>query len=136
MTVKLGVFGAALLLAGSALASNPAAEEADALDGFVETGETANCVSMRSASIDPIDENRLLFKVGTRYYLNETSGSCERASSSFNRIEVTLFGPRACRGEILRVVDNNSGMFEGSCSLGEFRGLKKKPKEAPVEETR
>lgn len=136
MIGKLGVFGAALLAAGSALASDPAVEEADALDGFVETGETVSCVSMRSTSIDPIDENRLLFKVGSRYYLNETNGSCERAGSSFNRIEVTLFGPRACRGEILRIVDNNSGAFEGACSLGEFRGLKKKPKDAPAEQSR
>lgn len=124
--------GAALLAAGSALASEPAIDEADKLARFTETGETVNCVSMRSTSIDPIDENRLLFKVGSRYYLNETRGSCERASSSFNRIEVTLFGPRACQGEILRVVDNQSGIFEGACSLGEFRRLEKKPA-LPVE---
>lgn len=135
MIGKLGVFGAALLAAGSAFASDPATEEPDALDGFVETGETVDCVSMRSTSIDPIDENRLLFKVGARYYVNETNGTCERAGSSFNRIEVTLFGPRACRGEILRIVDNNSGIFEGACSLGEFRALKKKPKEAAAGKT-
>lgn len=136
MTVKLGVFGAALLIAGSALAAEPAADEPDALDGFVETGEIVNCVSMRSASIDAIGENRLLFKVGARYYLNETRGSCDRADSSFNRIEVTLVGPQACKGEIVRVIDNNSGIFEGSCSLGQFRTLKKKPKEASAEGTR
>lgn len=135
MIGKLGVFGVALLAAGSAIASDPAGEEADGLDGFVETGETVNCVSMRSTSIDPIDENRLLFKVGSRYYVNETLGSCERAASSFNRIEITLFSPRACRGEIVRIVDNNSGFFEGSCSLGDFRALKKKPKEAAAEKT-
>ncbi len=136
MIGRLGVLSAALLAAGSALAGDPAADEADALDGFIPTGQSVTCVSMRSTSIDPIDENRLLFKVGTRYYLNETRGSCERAGSSFNRIEVTLFGPRACQGEILRVVDNNSGMFEGACSLGDFQELKKKPKEAPAAETR
>jgi hypothetical protein len=136
MIGKLGVFAAAILLAGSALAGDPAAEEADALDGFVETGETVNCVSMRSTTIDPIDEKRLLFKVGTRYYVNETSGSCERASSPFNRLELRLFGPRACRGEILRVIDNSSGLFEGACSLGDFRALKKKPKETEAEDAR
>ncbi len=127
MVRMLCVFSAALLAVTPALASDPAVDEADKLAGFTETGETENCVSMRSTGIEPIDANRLLFKVGSRYYLNETRGSCERASSSFNRIEVTLFGPRACQGEILRVVDNQSGMFEGSCSLGEFRRLEKKP---------
>ena len=135
MIGKLGLFGAALLAASPALAGDPAADEPDALAGFEETGETVTCISMRATSIDPIDENRLLFKVGSRYYLNETSGSCERAERAFNRIEVTLFGSRACRGEILRIVDNNSGMFEGACSLGDFRGLRKKPKEAPAEES-
>lgn len=136
MIGKLWIFGAALLAAGSALAGDEAAEDVSGVDGFVETGESVNCVSMRSARIDPIDENRLLFRVGTRYYLNETSGSCNGADSPFSRIEVTLFGPRACRGELLRVVDNNSGAFEGSCSLGEFRALKRKPKEEPASETR
>jgi len=136
MIGKLGVFGAALLAAGSAFASEPAVDEADALDGFTPIGHSVNCVSMRSTSIDAIDDNRLLFKVGGRYYLNETSGSCERAASPFNRIEVRLFGNRACRGEILRVVDNQSGLFEGACSLGDFQELKKKPKEAPVSDAK
>jgi hypothetical protein len=136
MTFRLCVLGAALLAASPALSSESEVEAPDALGGFVQTGETVNCVSMRSTSIEPIDENRLLFKVGTRYFLNETSGSCERAGALNSRIEVNLFGPRACQGDILRVVDNYSGIFEGACSLGEFRGLKKKPKDAPAEKTR
>lgn len=134
MIGKVVMFSAALLVANAAAESKSTLNEADVLDGFVETGRTVNCVPMRSASIDAIDENRLLFKVGSRYYLNETSGSCERAGSSFNRIEVKLFGPRACRGEIMRVVDNRSGMFEGACSLGSFRELERKPKEEAVAE--
>ena len=136
MTFRLCVLGAALLAASPALSSDSEVEAPDTLDGFVQTGETVNCVLMRSTSIEPIDENRLLFKVGTRYFLNETSGSCERAGTLNSRIEVNLFGPRACQGDILRVVDNYSGMFEGACSLGEFRGLKKKPKDVPAEKTR
>lgn len=124
---KLGFLGASLLAAGSALASEPTVET-DALDGFVETGETVSCVSMRSTGIDVIDENRLLFKVGSRRYVNETKGSCERADSSFNRIEARLFQPRACTGDIFSVVDNQTGAFLGVCSLGEFRALAKKPK--------
>jgi hypothetical protein len=135
MIGKLGVCAAALLAAGSALASETAGEEPDALSGFVETGETVNCVSMRSTSIDPIDEDRLLFKVGGRYFVNETRGACERADSTFFRLEARLFSPQACAGDILNVVNNQSGFFAGACSLGEFRALKKKPKEAPAEQT-
>lgn len=135
MIGKLGVFGVALFAAGSAVASDPATE-VDGLDGFVETGETVGCVSMRSTGIDAIDENRLLFKVGSRYYLNETRGTCEKAESTFYRLEARLFGPRACKGDIFNVVDNQSGLFAGACSLGEFRALAKTPKEPSTEPAR
>lgn len=135
MIGKFGIFGACLLAAGSALASDPAGDS-NALDGFVETGETVGCVSMRSTGVDALDENRLLFKVGSRYYLNETRGSCERAGSTFNRIEARLFQPRACSGDIFNVVDNRTGAFMGACSLGEFRALARKPKESAEPPTR
>ncbi len=136
MIGRLGVFGAFLLAASSALASDPAVEAPDALDGFVETGQTVSCVRMRSTGVDAIGENRLLFKVGARYYLNETQGSCERAQSSFYRIEARLFSAQACKGDIFNVVDNQSGFFAGSCTLGKFQELKQKPKEAAEPETR
>jgi hypothetical protein len=129
MIGKLGVFGVVLMAAGAAMASEPS-DETDPLAGFIETGETVSCVSMRSTGVDAIDEDRLLFKVGTRYYVNETRGSCARAESTFNRIEARLFQPRACRGDIFDVVDNRTGAFMATCSLGEFRVLAKKPKEA------
>jgi hypothetical protein len=131
----LGVLGVCLLTAGSALASEPA-DETDPLAGFAETGETSLCVSMRSTGVDSIDEDRLLFKVGTRYYVNETRGSCARAESTFNRIEARLFQPRACKGDIFDVVDNRTGAFMATCSLGEFKALVKKPTEEPKSETR
>ncbi len=134
MRGMLGVFGVGLLAAGSALASDPS-DETDPLAGFTETGETSLCVSMRSTGVDAIGEDRLLFKVGTRYYVNETRGSCARAESTFNRIEARLFQPRACKGDIFDVVDNRTGAFMATCSLGEFRALAKKPKEELKSET-
>lgn len=128
MLGKLGVLGVCLMAAGSALASEPS-DETDALAGFKETGDTVSCVSMRSTGVDAIDEDRLLFKVGARYYVNETRGSCARAESTFNRIEARLFQPRACRGDIFDVVDNRTGAFMATCSLGEFRALVKRPKD-------
>lgn len=134
MRGMLGVLGVCLLTAGSALASEPA-DETDPLAGFTESGETTLCVSMRSTGVDPIDEDRLLFKVGTRYYVNETRGSCARAESTFNRIEARLFQPRACKGDIFDVVDNRTGAFMATCSLGEFRALVKKPKDETKSDT-
>jgi hypothetical protein len=136
MIGKLGIVGALLLAASPAFASDPAVEEPDALDGFVETGKTINCVNMRSTGIDTIGENRLLFKVGARYYLNETRGSCERADSAFYRLEARLFSSQACKGDIFNVVDNQSGFFAGACSLGEFQELERKPKEEPADKAR
>lgn len=135
MRGMLGVMGVCLLATGTALASDPS-EGSDPLAGFTETGETSLCVSMRSTGVDAIDEDRLLFKVGSRYYVNETRGSCARAESSFNRIEARLFQPRACKGDIFDVVDNLTGAFMATCSLGEFKALAKKPKEEPTDETR
>lgn len=134
MRGMLGLFGVCLLAAGSALAGDPS-DETDPLAGFSETGETSLCVSMRSTGVDAIDEDRLLFKVGTRYYVNETRGSCARAESTFNRIEARLFQPRACKGDIFDVVDNRTGAFMATCSLGEFRALAKKPKDKAESET-
>ncbi len=134
MRGMLGVLGVCLLTAGSALASEPA-DETDPLAGFTESGETTLCVSMRSTGVDPIDEDRLLFKVGSRYYVNETRGSCARAESTFNRIEARLFQPRACKGDIFDVVDNRTGAFMATCSLGEFRALVKKPKDETKSDT-
>ena len=134
MIGRVGVLGACLIATGSAFAGEPAGDD-DALSGFIETGETTNCVSMRSTGIEPVDENRLIFKVGGRYYLNETRGSCERGGASSYRLEAVLVRPQACRGDIFRVVDNQGGFQVGACNLGEFRVLKKKPKAAPEDET-
>ena len=112
------------------------AEQADssALDRFERTGEKVNCVSMRSTNITPIDETRLLFRVGTSdYYLNETRGRCNDIDSNFTRIDIRLFGPQLCSLEILQIVDQQTGTFLGSCSVGEFEKLKKKPDAAATD---
>jgi hypothetical protein len=134
MIGRLGVLGVCLLAAGAAHAGDTAADESNAVEGFVETGETVKCVSMLSTDINAIDEGRLLFKVGNRYFLNETKGNCYRSGASSYRLEAALFGPRACRGDIFRVVDNQGGFQVGACNLGEFRALRKSPEPAPADE--
>ncbi len=126
MRKAFGAIAAVLAAASAASAGRP---DGDALENFDRTGETVNCVNMRSTDITPIDETRLVFRVGTNdYYLNEVRGECNDIDSNFTRIEVNLFGSQLCSGEILRVVDQSSGIFQGACTVGDFEKLRKKPK--------
>lgn len=118
-----------------ALNSAAVAERGDktALDRFERTGETVNCVSMRSTSITAVDETRLLFKVGAgTYYLNEVRGQCKDVDSSFTRLEIRMFGSQICSSEIIDIVDQQTGLFHGACSLGEFEKLAPKPAPEPI----
>ncbi len=124
MKKVIGLFAGVFAAAASAGAIEG---DADTLDRFDRTGETVSCVNMRSTNITAIDENRLLFQVGTgNYYLNETRSQCNDADSNFTRFDMTLFGSRICSGEVIKVVDQSSGIFQGACSLGEFERLTKK----------
>ncbi len=119
----------------AALFSGALAERGDktTLDRFERTGETVNCVNMRSTDITAIDEYRLLFKVGAgTYYLNEVRGQCKDVDSGFTRLELKLFGSQICSSEIIHVVDQQSGMFHGACSLGQFEKLVLKPAPEPA----
>lgn len=118
----------AAIVAGGLIA--PAHAQSDAkspLDKFERTGETVNCVSTPSTDITPIDDKTFLVRTGaSAYYLNETRGVCRGASASFTRLELNLFGSNLCSGEIVKVVDNQTGMFRSTCTLGVFEKLKKK----------
>ncbi|MEX0643884.1 MAG: hypothetical protein WD076_01130 [Parvularculaceae bacterium] len=107
---------------------------AERLAEFERTGDTTTCLSLRSVSqITPLSETQFLVRVGVSdYYLNEVSGRCANADSAFTRLEYTTSLSQLCRGEIIRVVDNGTGMLAGSCGLGDFERLEKK-KEAPAE---
>ena len=100
------------------------------LTKFERTGETESCVSIRNISqIDPLSESLFLVRVGAgRYYLNEVNGRCNRAGSGFTRLQYTTSLSQLCRNEIVEVRDNSSGFVLGSCSLGTFERVEKKPK--------
>ncbi|NWG91484.1 MAG: hypothetical protein HXY21_03105 [Parvularculaceae bacterium] len=116
-----------MIVATGAFAGSP---DEDALSRFERTGETVKCVRMPSTDITPVDEETLLFRVGPGdYYVNDLRGTCNDVDSGFTRIEVNLFGSQICSGEIIKVVDQSSGMFKGACSLGDFERLRKKPDE-------
>lgn len=119
-------FAAGVMAAVSVAAAGKG--DADALAKFDRTGEMTSCVNMRSTTVTAIDEDTLLFRVGSgNYYVNETGSRCNDADSGFTRIELTLYGSQLCRGEIVSVINNSNGIHQGSCILGEFEKLVKKP---------
>lgn len=98
---------------------------------FEPTGETTTCLNTtRIRSIDALDDKRLLVRTNSNgYYLNEISGRCSGAARAGNRIQYTISTGQLCRNEIIQVVDNTSGFTVGSCGLGSFQELVKKPAE-------
>lgn len=139
MRVKFPLTGAALLAAmGCATTASERVDEkvAEKLAGFERTGETVTCLNVRSiSSIDAADEKTFLVRVGVNdYYVNEARGRCSGATSGFNHLEYTLSAAQLCKLDVIRVVDNQTGTFYGSCSLGDFEKLKERSPADQVEE--
>lgn len=127
------IAGAGLIAACATVAEAEISQEAaEKLAQFERTGEKTDCLQLRRIdSIDPLDERHFLVRVGVRqYYLNEVSGGCFGAGDSFNRLQYTTTLTQLCKNEIIKVVDNVNGFTTGSCGLGEFERLEKKPKDA------
>jgi hypothetical protein len=123
--------GAVLATAGCATAASDdgaiSERAAERLAQFEATGETENCLSvMRIQSITALDERHLLVRVSTNnYYLNKVSGKCNGAQWAGNRLQYTITTGQLCRNEIITVVDNTTGLTEGSCGLNSFEKLER-----------
>ncbi|GAB4518352.1 MAG: hypothetical protein Kow00133_03350 [Amphiplicatus sp.] len=136
MRVKFPLTGAALLAAMScATTASERVDEkvVDKLAGLERTGEKVTCLNVRNiTSIDAADEKTFLVRVGVNdYYVNEARGRCSGATQTFNHLEYTITTTQLCKLDIIRVMDNQTGTFYGSCSLGEFEKLAEK---APADE--
>ncbi|MGF1550555.1 MAG: hypothetical protein ACFBQW_08535 [Sphingomonadaceae bacterium] len=95
------------------------AELAAALAGKVAQ-EPRSCVSLRDLRGNKsIADRYILFEGrGDEVYLSRASGGCD--ISPWEAIEVRTTGTQLCEGEAVRVFDPRTGMFAGSCILGEF----------------
>ena len=142
--MKTSVLAMAALAAGvstigittSVLAKDKMSERAaKRLAQFEQTGEMKTCLNVRSInSMTALDDNHILVRTGVNdYYLNRASG-CGGAARSGNRLQYTISGGNLCRNQIVKVVDNSSGFTVGSCGLGSFERLEKKPKEKAEED--
>ena len=137
MTRSLMLFVAAATLAAvgcaTAKPSDPQMTEKAAakLAKFDVTGETKRCIgSNLIRSIDALDDwHFLVTTTSGDYYLNKVSGRCSGAGSLSNRLQYSTTTGQLCRNEFIEVVENSSGFSLGSCSLGDFEALEKKPAE-------
>jgi hypothetical protein len=119
-----------LFAAGAAFAGDArvvSAKGAEILAKYKPTGETERCLPMRQIdSMKFIEDSIIMVKTHSdKVYFNQVSNDCNGARAN-QRIEYSTTIPSLCRNEIIRVVDNGSGILMGSCSLGDFERVEKR----------
>jgi len=129
--------GVSILLAACATTATERVDDrvVQKLDGLEKTGETRSCLSpARIQSIDAATERKFLVETGVNdYWVVNTSGRCSGATRSQNRLQYTLPTGQLCKGEIIKIVDNQSGFQAGSCGWGKFERLQPKVTEEDQE---
>ena len=98
---------------------------AEKLEGYSVAG-TRSCLPSRLNSGMHIHDNQVvLVRQSGRYFHQKLGDGCRNASD-FHTTLVTkgTFGTM-CRGDIATVVDSSTGMFSGSCALGEWTEYRK-----------
>lgn len=138
MALRNGIlFGLAIAFTGCATAPSEEVDQAAAntLEKYERTGETTNCLNLASiTSIRPVTEKTFLVQVGAgEYFVNDVAGRCNGATRNSTRLEYTTSLSQLCRNELIKVVDNSTGVQVGGCGLGSYEKLEKKP-EAGAEE--
>lgn len=84
-------------------------------------GTPITCLqSYRAGDMVTIDDSTVVFKEGSRVYVNHLIGECNGLSSGFYTLVTKSGGSGMCRGDISRVADVRTGMTVGSCAIGDF----------------
>lgn len=128
--VKIAAFVLPALLAASCspveTAPVPLTEKqsivlAKELDGKI-AGEPLRCITdFNSTNLIRVSDDMLLYRVSSRLvYQNKLRGTCSGLSRDTDIIVTEQFGSQKCKGDLIRLVDRNSGMQGGFCSLGDF----------------
>lgn len=99
------------------------------MEKYEATGRTETCVPMRTLRQSVIFDNQTIFfeSVGRRAFINHLPHKCAGLLREQRFAYANSFGS-LCRGEIITILDS-FGRTWGSCGLGEFEELKKKPKD-------
>jgi hypothetical protein len=131
MMRKIGFWTGLVFIAGCATTNAEPVNEAAAekLAQYERTGDMTTCLGVRQiSSITAVDERTLLVQTGVNdYYVSDLKSDCNGATRNSTRFEYSTSTGQLCRGEIIRIVDNGAGFLTGSCGMGSFERLAKKP---------
>lgn len=121
--------GSIALLGSGSSASEQAAQSpkaqkelSQALAGRV-AGQPVECINnFRGKSrMTVIDDQTILFRDSGVVYLQKPPGGCSNLDRGTTTLVTRLHGSeQLCAGDINQVVDQNSGIFRGSCAFGQF----------------
>lgn len=84
-------------------------------------GTPMSCLpSYRAGNMVPIDDSTVVFKDGSRVYVNHLIGECANLKNGFYTLVTRSNGSGLCRGDIATVQDVSTGMTAGSCAIGDW----------------
>lgn len=123
------VAGGAVLLASCSTAprrdarADPVAQQklASALAGRT-AGRPVSCMpGHRSTQMDVIDDWNIVYRDGSRVYLQNPRGGCPGLANGRYTLVSRKYGTnQTCDGDINQLVDLNTGTGGGSCVFGPF----------------
>ena len=125
------LFAATLVAFACTTTNRTEAEPPKELDKFVMTGETEQCLNLRSIRNTPVlDDQHILFELnGGITYLNKLPNRCSglgfEESFSYSTSLTKL-----CRQDIIQVIQRGGGGIRNTCGLGPFEKLEDKPEES------
>ena len=118
---------AAATLTGCMTQPPPATRSAEAQAEFQKltagriAGEPMTCLPhSRAGNMVPIDNSTVVFKDGSRVYVNHLIGECSLLKSGFYTLVTRSSGIGLCRGDIADVADVSTGSVLGSCAIGDW----------------
>ena len=104
----------------SAQAEEAQAEVEERLARYSATG-TRNCLPSRSnGGMKVYADGTILVKQGSRIYGQNLGAGCARASSAHNALVTDGTIGSMCSGTIAQVIDSTTGIFAGSCGVGDW----------------
>jgi hypothetical protein len=118
-----GFFG--LAVAGAAPLAPGEAKLAQALQGL-SAGKPLKCLKLRNARSSIIDGTAVIFESSGALFVNRPLAGAESLSAS-NALLIKSLTGEICRGEGIRLFDNNSRVETGLIFLGEFVPYRRNP---------
>ena len=96
------------------------AELARSLSGKVAGRPQACLGRFATRDMHVIDDYTILYRSGATTYRNDPPGGCPGLDRPGNAMVSRSSSSELCRGEIIQIIDTSSGIFNGSCTLGDF----------------